>query len=119
MFSISYPADEHYTTPSAAGVPAYENAKQVIAKKRRLVNLYAFNNSGAAVYLAMQDSANAGVDNGRIIVYPIGAGSFVSVAIHGGKRFENGIYLQAFTTAALGVAAGAVMFYDVDYMAYL
>lgn len=61
MFSISYPADEHYQTGFAGGALAvlnYENKRQVIAAKRRLVNVYAFNSSNAAVYLAVMDGKN-------------------------------------------------------------
>lgn len=118
MFSISYPADEHYKSADANGNPTYETTKQLIAAKRRLVNLYAFNNSAGTVYLKVQDSANGGADKGPCTVYPVFTQSFISVATHGGDRFENGIYLAPFTDAACTVAAGAVMHYKADWMAY-
>lgn len=117
MMSMSYGGDEFYRS-SAAGAPVYENAKQIVAAKRRLVSLYAFNSGGADVYLKVQDSANAGVDAGDCTVYPVSAGSFISLAMHGGDRFEKGIYLQAFTDAACTAAAGAVMHYRVSWTAY-
>lgn len=119
MFCIFYPADEHYHTAHVAGVPTYENAVQVIAAPRRLISLYAFNKHTATVYLKVQDSKNAGTDGGPIVVYPIAAGSFVSITFATGKRFENGIYLKAFGEAALTNAASGVLLYDVDFSAYL
>lgn len=116
MFSISYAADEHYRS-ALAGAPVYENAKQIIAAPRRLVSLYALNNSAGDVYLKVQDSANAGADNGPCTVYPVAAGSFISVATHGGDRMFNGIYVKAYTDAACTVAAGNVMHYKLDWTA--
>lgn len=113
-----YGADENYLTPSVAGVPAYENAKQVITSKRRLVSLYAFNSSGDTVYVAVADSAAAMTAATRVRVYPVESGGFASVGVQGALRFENGIYVKAFTEAALTNAAGNVMLWDVNYTAY-
>jgi len=112
-----YGADEFYFTPIVGVAPQYENAKVVKVGKRRLVSLYAFNNSGTDVYLAVMDSVD-GVTVNRLTPYLIPAGSYISVAVQGGERHENGIYLKAFTDAALSVAAGNVMFYKVWFTAY-
>jgi len=120
MFSISYPADEHYTTPQAAGVPQYENGKQFIAQKRRLVNFYGYNSSGAAVVVAIIDTADGtNIQAGDIVrVFPVPAGLFVSIGQHAGKRMERGIFAKAFTDATLATPAGNVMLWDVDWLAY-
>ena len=90
MFSISYPADEHYVTPSVAGVPTYENSVKPFTSKRRMVNLYAFNNSANTVYLGVFDTPDGTqAASTKTVVYPIAAGSFVSVSIHAGDRFEG------------------------------
>jgi hypothetical protein len=119
MHSISLAADEHYKSSDANGNPTFEASKQVIAAKRRLVNFYCFNNSGAPVYLKLQDSANAGTDKGPCTVYPITANNFLSGSVHGGDRMENGIYMALFTDAACTIAAGAVGHFKVDWTAYL
>jgi hypothetical protein len=93
MYVISFPADQHYNTPQTAGVPQYENSKQIFTGKRRLVNLYVLNNSAATVYLAVCDTATTQAAAGAITVYPIAANSFVSVAQPSGDRFEAGLFL--------------------------
>lgn len=118
MFSISFPADQHYTSPSTGFVPTYENGKLIQGSKLRLVNLYAFNSSNTTVYLAVADSVD-GTTIANAVPYPIGPGSFVSISIHGGDRYEKGLYLKAFTDTGLSAAAGNVMFYKVDWTAYL
>lgn len=117
MYSISYGADESYTS-QLNGAPVYENGIQVATKQRRLVSLYALNNSGSNVFLKLQDSTNAGVDQGKARVYPVTANSFISVALHGGLRMEKGIYLNAYTDAACTTPAGNVMHFDVNFTAY-
>ncbi len=120
MFSIAYPADQHYVTPQTLGVPQFENAKQIQASRMRLVNLYAFNTSAAAVYLMVADVAAGAIAPGnKLAVYPIAAGSFVAISTHGGDRYENGLYLLCYNEALLTTTAGAVMFYKVDWMGYL
>lgn len=130
MFSIGYPADEHYLSVDGLGNPAYENAKQVAATKnnangnpivssrKKLVNLYACNTSAATVWLVLRDTADGGVDGGPSRVYPVNPLGFVTVAMFGGIRMEKGIHVQAFTDATLATPAGNVMYYAVDYTAY-
>src|SRR3989442_1112185 len=117
MFSISYGADEHYVTPNVAGVPTYENGKQFIATKRRLVNFYAFNSGPTDVFVCLADTANgaAFAAGDRVVLYPVPSLGFTSVAIHGGDRFERGIYAQAFTDPTMATPAGAVMLWKVDW----
>jgi hypothetical protein len=117
-WSISYPADEHYKSV------ALENGVQVVAHPRKVVNIYALNTGGATVYLVVLDKtvgpgALAAANPGTI--YPILAASYVAVGTHGGDQFKNGLYLGAYSTAALAIAGGApdagnVMLYKADWM---
>jgi hypothetical protein len=118
--TIFNPPDFHYFTPQSAGVVTLENAKQVFTGQNLVLNLYAYNSSGAQVYLAVCDTSGSSMTNAaNITIYPIPATSFVNVATPGGDRFEVGLYLKAFTDAAATVAAGSVMAYKVDYDAYV
>jgi hypothetical protein len=122
MLSISYGADEHYITPAAAGViTAFENLVNVVGSRRRLVNLYAYNSSAAAVFVGVFDTPDGTQASAvRASVYPVGAGSFISIGAHGGERFDKGIMVQAFTDALLTTPAGAtIMFWKVDFTAWL
>jgi hypothetical protein len=41
-------------------------------------------------------------------IYPIAAGGgYVSIGTHGGDQYQNGLYVAAYSTAALAAAAGA------------
>jgi hypothetical protein len=104
MYSISYPADEHYKSAAA------ENGVQVIAKPRNLVNLYVLNVSAATVYLLVSDDAAGphGLAVNKGTLYPIlAAPGYVAIATHGGDQFYKGIYIGAYSTAALALAGGA------------
>ena len=116
MFSIFYPADEHYTTPKGT----WENEKIVSEKPMRLVNIYAFNSSGDKVFLGIADTPDGDIAHAtRITPYPIEGGSFISIAEHGGNRIEGQLVVAAFSDATLSTKAGDVMFYKIDWMAYL
>lgn len=116
MFSISYSADQHYVTPQTAGVPVWEEAKQISTVPIRLVNFYALNTSAATVYVALFDSPDAATTIQKMTVYPVTAGSWFSIAQHGGDRMYRGLYVRAFTTIALSAGAGAVMEYKADWI---
>jgi hypothetical protein len=118
---IPHPANYHYNTPFGAGpVPTYENAKSVFTGKQLLVNLYAFNSSGAAIYLAVVDTPDGTIAScTRLAMYPIPSLSFVGIATPGGDRIEGGLYLKAFTDTGLVTPAGSVMTYKVDYDPYI
>ena len=121
-FSISWPADEHYTSA------ALENAKQCIGKARCLINFKANNTGGALVYLGIWDAlptggsnpAATGQDNKLIDIVPVAGPGWYQFSVHGGQDLGNGLWVGAYTTAALAIAggapdAGAVMFYKVDF----
>jgi hypothetical protein len=105
MFSISYPADQHYRST------AFENGVQVFTTPQKLVNLYAFTTSAAQVYLLVSDDAagpHAPSATYPAIIYPIAAGGgYVAIGTHGGDQFKNGLYVGVYSTAALAAAAAA------------
>lgn len=116
LTTILYPADQRYTTPQGT----WENKKVVSDKPVRLVNLYAFNSGGDKVYVGVIDTPDGNVANAtRAIPYPVESGSFISIAVPVGQRIEGQLVVQAFTDATLSTAAGNVMFWNVEYMAYL
>jgi hypothetical protein len=117
--TIYNPADLHYFTPQSGGTVTPENSKTVFTGKALLLNLYAFNNSGSVVYLAVCDTASTATAAVNITLYPIPATSFVNIATPGGDRIEQGLLLKAFTDSAGTVAAGNVMSYKVDWDAYV
>lgn len=123
MFNVKRilkPAELHYRSPGAAATPTFENAKSVFVGKNVLVNLYAFNSSGAQVYLAVVDTPDTTIASGtNTTIYPIPATSFVSIATPDGDRVEGGLFLKAFTDVALTTPAGAVMHYKVDWTPYI
>lgn len=121
MWSISYPADKHYKST------AYENAMQVFATPEKLVNLYVFANAAQELYLLVLDSndgvhAPAAANPGT--VYPVGGAGqdgYVAIGTHGGDQFKKGLWVGAYTTAALAVAGGApdagnVLWIKADWM---
>lgn len=119
---IPHPARSHYNTPFGAGpVPTYENAKSITVGKMTLVNLYAFNSDPTnQIYLAVVDTPDNTIAScTKLCPYPIASQSFIQLATPDGDRFEGGLFLKAFTDTGLTVAAGSVMFYKVDWDAYL
>lgn len=111
---MCYPADEHYHTP----LNAPESSKQVVVGQRRLINLYAFNKGAATAVLVVSDFKGTGSPR-RSTLYPIAAGGFINIAAPAGDRFEDGIFLETYTDAAMGSTAPADFFFKVDYSAYL
>lgn len=103
--SQSYPFDQEYVSN------AHENAVTCFAKAQGLGDIYIFNDGGAAVYVLVQDSADgnhapSALHKSRI--YPVSSGGYVFRSWHGrGRDFALGLYVGAYSTAALAEAGGA------------
>jgi hypothetical protein len=124
MFNVKIlpnPARLHYFTPNAAGVPAYENGKNVSAKPLVLLNLYVFNSDpNNLIYLAVFDSPDGTQGSAATVaVYPVPSQSFVQIATPGGDRLDKGLFVKGFTDTALSVAAGNVLAYKIDFTPYI
>jgi hypothetical protein len=116
MFPIFFPADQHYVTPKGT----WENMKVVSPKPCRVVNVYAMNSGAAKVFLGIIDTPDGTVASAtKAVPYPIESGSFISIAEHFGNRIEGQLVVEAFTDATLTTPAGNVMFYKIDWMAYI
>lgn len=101
--SQSYPFDQEYISA------AFENAVQCFSKAQGLGDIYVL--ATAQVWVLVQDSNNgphapSNVNKGRI--YPIPAGNYIFRSWHGrGRDFALGLYVGAYSTAALAAAGGA------------
>ncbi len=109
--SVSYPADEHYNTPSAA----FENPSQAVSKPRCLIDLNITNTSNGLLWLGIWDCVPAGGSNPAatsgdiklLDVKPIAAYGWYEFSVHGGQDLVNGLWVGAYSTAALARAGGA------------
>ncbi|MDE2102334.1 MAG: hypothetical protein KGL39_34125 [Patescibacteria group bacterium] len=122
-YNTFYPADEHYSSA------AFENAKQLIGTVRSLVNFKATNTGAAIVWLALWDdkpvtnpATDGNNDHVLLDLVPLSTpGAFQTSTPHG-QDLRLGLWVGAYTTAALALAGGApdagnVMFYRADYSA--
>ena len=130
-FSISYPCDESYRTGTVGTIPVVlENAVQVIPGVRSLGSLSATNTGYAVVWLAVWDAkpnagsnpAASGSNNRLLECVPVAAPGWFQFSVHGGTDLRNGLWVGAYSTAALALAggapdAGAVMFYKCEFSA--
>lgn len=123
-YQIFYPADEHYNSA------ALENAKQLISKVRSLISVKATNAGDNQVWLGIWDAkpdngsnpAATGTNNQLLDIAPVAGNGWHQMAVPGGNDLRNGLWVGAYTTAALALAGGApdagnVMFYRVDFTA--
>jgi len=128
-YSMSAPADEHYFS---AG---FENGVQAISHVRSLVNLNITNVSGTPVapnlvWVAIWDAkpnpgsnpAAAGADAKLVDLKPVAGPGWYQFSVHGGQDLRAGLWVGAYSTAALALAGGApdagnVLFVRADYNA--
>ena len=101
--SQSYPFDQEDISQ------AFENAVQCFTKAQGLGDIYLL--ATANVFVLVQDSADGphapgAVNKGRI--YPIAANNYMFRSWHGrGRDFAKGLWVGAYSTAALAAAGGA------------
>lgn len=128
-YSISYPYDESYHTGTVGVLPVPpENAVQIITGVRSLGSLSATNTGGAVVWFAVWDAkpnansnpAATGQNSRLLELKPIAAPGWFQFSVHGGTDLRNGLWVGAYTTAALALAGGApdagnVMWYKCEF----
>lgn len=117
--SQTYPFDQEYISS------AFENAVTCFSKAQALGDIYVFNSGGGTIYVLVQDSADGRHAPSAIYksrIYPIAPGGYVFRAWHGrGRDFANGLFVGAYSTAALAAAAGvapdagAVLWVEANY----
>lgn len=99
-----------YRTPSANGVPVFENAKQIATGPGSVRSFYGNNSSSDELYVVVTDTAdgeNPEAGDETIDVVTVPSAGFVSIAE--GDRFKRGFYVKAYTDPALTTEAGDVM----------
>lgn len=101
----TYPLDREYISA------ALENGVQCFAQAQALGDLYVFNGGGADVFVLVQDNAAGPGAPGatrKSRIYPVAAGGYVFRSWAGkGRDFGKGLYVGAYSTAALAAAGGA------------
>lgn len=128
-YSVSYPADEHYPPESSIQTLSIRNATQIFTGARSMVNLYAANTGAGLVWLGVWDdnpigspSTGARADHRLITLAPVAGPGWFQFSVHGGTDVQFGLWVGAYSTAALALAggdpdAGDVMFYKADWNA--
>lgn len=107
-FNALYPADEHYFSA------AFENGVKAITGVRSLVNVNVTNVGDAPVWLAVWDAAPAAGSNPAaaaektlVDLKPLPNLDWYQFSVPNGHDLRHGLWIGAYSTAALARAGGA------------